>query len=144
MFLSDRSKDFNGFLLIGPDSEGACPSDLCGMNGHKSLAQWLSKHECDYIRKFACNRESTTTTNARGPGLKCRKLSVNSNFPKWLRESDAENYQESQITPIGTGGISRMKLALVEHRIESDSSKFNNYVEKPKQIQHQGNLTDID
>jgi hypothetical protein len=33
------------FGLIGPDSDGCCPSDLAGMEGHEVLARALAKHE---------------------------------------------------------------------------------------------------
>jgi len=43
-------------LFIGPDQEGHCPSDLCGMEGHESLAKWISKQECDYFIRAICTK----------------------------------------------------------------------------------------
>ena len=31
--------------LIGPDTEGYCPSDLAGMEGNEELAKWLANAE---------------------------------------------------------------------------------------------------
>ena len=143
MFLSSQNKDFDGFLLIGPDAEGACPSDLCGMNGHESLAKRLSKHECDYVRKFADGIESGSSTNAHGPESKCRRLHENSSLPIWLRENDTDICHGPQTTLCGTGGISRMKSALTVNHDKLDS-KIRHDVEKAKPIHHQGNLADID
>jgi ankyrin repeat protein len=41
--------------LLGPDTEGYCPSDLAGMEGHEELARTLVKWEMDWI---ATNRDS--------------------------------------------------------------------------------------
>jgi len=44
----ERSTDVNFILrLIGPDTEGYCPSDLAGMEGHEELARTLVKFEMD-------------------------------------------------------------------------------------------------
>ena len=36
-------------LFIGIDQEGRHPSYSCGMEGHKNLAEWIFKQECDYF-----------------------------------------------------------------------------------------------
>mmetsp|Transcript_7971 Transcript_7971/g.11375 ORF Transcript_7971/g.11375 Transcript_7971/m.11375 type:complete len:846 (+) Transcript_7971:22-2559(+) len=41
------SKKIDILTLISPDVENHCPSDLAGMEGHISLAEWLSEKECD-------------------------------------------------------------------------------------------------
>ena len=46
-FLQDQDRD--AALMIQPDVEGHCPSDLCGMEGHESLAKWIAKQECGYF-----------------------------------------------------------------------------------------------
>lgn len=100
MFLHDVNDDFDGFLLIGPDTEGACPSDLCGMNGHESLAKWLSKRECDYVKKYS----TMISINAHGPGYKCRKLLLSrANPPSWISKSTRQTYTTED------GGVTRMQ-----------------------------------
>lgn len=44
-----KKEGMDAAALIAPDNEGNCPSDLCGMEGHESLAHWLSNQECDYF-----------------------------------------------------------------------------------------------
>eukprot|EP00581_Thalassiosira_minuscula_P014000 CAMPEP_0183715196 /NCGR_PEP_ID=MMETSP0737-20130205/9531_1 /TAXON_ID=385413 /ORGANISM="Thalassiosira miniscula, Strain CCMP1093" /LENGTH=676 /DNA_ID=CAMNT_0025944285 /DNA_START=1 /DNA_END=2027 /DNA_ORIENTATION=+ len=50
-----KDKDDDAALFIGPDMEGHCPSDLCGMEGHEGLARWIADQECEY-----CVRTMTT------------------------------------------------------------------------------------
>mmetsp|Transcript_16131 Transcript_16131/g.20434 ORF Transcript_16131/g.20434 Transcript_16131/m.20434 type:complete len:443 (+) Transcript_16131:3-1331(+) len=38
--------------LVGPDSDGCCPSDLAGMEGHHKLAKLIAKHECMFALHF--------------------------------------------------------------------------------------------
>jgi len=52
-------------IFIGPDAEGHCPSDLCSMDGHKELAEWMQTIECSFIRRYAATENS---------------------LPKWLTE----------------------------------------------------------
>ena len=68
---------FDQYLLIGPDTEGNCPSDLCGMEGHESLAKWISKHECDCIIQSI--RPATSGAGSLG------NFSTYI-FPLWLQE----------------------------------------------------------
>ena len=57
--------DPRGLIFIGPDAEGHCPSDLCSMDGHKELAEWMQTIECSFIRQYAATERS---------------------LPKWLKE----------------------------------------------------------
>lgn len=136
--------NLDGFLFIGPDSEGACPSDLCGMNGHESLARWLSKHECDFVRKMSHHLE-TTLDNARGPGVKCRKLTVDSSIPQWLR-GGVENEivaKAHAASSDGCNGISKMSLAFMGRNNEINSSKSSS--DQSKRTNEQcNNLNEID
>ncbi|KAL3788790.1 hypothetical protein HJC23_006243 [Cyclotella cryptica] len=136
--------NFDGILFIGPDAEGACPSDLSGMNGHESLAHWLSQHECDYVRKMSHRLESTLY-NERGPRSKCRKLIVNSSIPQWLRggvKSEATvNHQE--VSMDGCSGISKMMLAFMGSNNELICSK--SYSDQSRRTnEHHKNLNEID
>jgi len=40
--------------LIGPDIEGYCPSDLAGMEGHGTFAEWLARVEIAVCRNLDC------------------------------------------------------------------------------------------
>ncbi|KAL7519941.1 hypothetical protein ACHAWX_004695 [Stephanocyclus meneghinianus] len=150
MFLLNHN--LHGFSFIGPDSEGACPSDLCGMNGHESLAHWLSKHECDYVRKMSHHLE-TTLNNPRGPGAKCRKLIFNSSIPQifnssipqWLREGvENEIVANAHVAnKDGCNGISKMAFAFMGRNNEVNSSKSSS--DQSKRTNEQGiNLNEID
>ncbi len=60
--------------FIGPDNEGNCPSDLCGMEGHENLAVWISARECDIIIQLV--RHATSVEDL----LKNYSFSI----PSWL------------------------------------------------------------
>lgn len=105
-------KDIEWALLIGPDMEGNCPSDLCGMEGHESLALWVSKCECDCItRSIQCVDDSSC-------------------IPSWLQRDFPET-KSCTITDINNirtqwgngGGIRRMALGLIRCSAESSASK---------------------
>lgn len=53
--------DPRGLIFIGPDTEGHCPSDLCSMDGHKELAEWMQTIECSFIRWYARTKNSVPT-----------------------------------------------------------------------------------
>ena len=127
----------NGFLFIGPDSEGACPSDLCGMEGHESLAKWISQHECGYISRL-CHKAYFNKSSPE-PGLKS-SLFDNQCVPLWL-EKDLHVLKSN--TPNSHGmikqwgancGIRRMAINLLEIRSsrclipkESGANSVNNF-----------------
>ena len=50
--------DPRGLVFIAPDAEGHCPSDLCSMDGHKELAEWLLSIECSFIGRYAAINKS--------------------------------------------------------------------------------------
>lgn len=54
-FMQDDPK---GMIFIGPDAEGHCPSDLCSMDGHKELAQWMQTIECAFIRRYSVTKNT--------------------------------------------------------------------------------------
>jgi ankyrin repeat protein len=129
MFLHEEQEDFDGFLLIGPDAEGACPSDLCGMNGHEILAEWIAKQECDYVRRHL---------NAYEPSLKCRKLLNSTALPTWLKDSAAFDGTQN-LEP--ADGIGRMKYVLLANTRDVDLRQC----ERTKQrVERNGNLNEID
>ena len=111
------NSNFNHYLFIGPDTEGNCPSDLCGMEGHENLAIWIAKHECDCIIRAV---KSATS------GADYLKLSSDSNVPLWLKENlhEAHCSKSTGIDSIrtcwGSGyGVRRMSLGLIEHSSHS-------------------------
>lgn len=53
--VDDNSK----LLLVGPDSDGCCPSDLAGMEGHLELAMWLAEHEVSLAQKLCSSTKLT-------------------------------------------------------------------------------------
>lgn len=139
-FLIDTSKNFDGFLFIGPDAEGACPSDLCGMNGHEGLAEWLSKHECDYVQRHA-TRIQFTSNHATGPNHKCRKLVLdNLTLPHWLQISSRETLEMQH----DNGGISRMSTALMRYCTDLHSLPSDNCLKSKQGHEDNTNLHDID
>ena len=75
-FLCDNHAD--GSLFVGPDAEGNCPSDLCGMEGHEKLAIWIAERECQY---FARRWSNTPMVD----GSFDKPL-----IPSWLREALAK------------------------------------------------------
>lgn len=122
------------------------------MNGHESLAHWLSKHECDYVRKMSHHLE-TTLNNPRGPGAKCRKLIFNSSIPQifnssipqWLREGvENEIVANAHVAnKDGCNGISKMAFAFMGRNNEVNSSKSSS--DQSKRTNEQGiSLNEID
>lgn len=136
MFLHQES-GFDGCLLIGPDAEGACPSDLCGMNGHENLAEWLSKQECNFVRRYLC--PAYLTNNAQGRIPKYRKLCDCTTLPMWLREATFDS-QDAQQLRYKNGAIGRMKAVLNRSKTE----KNQHYVEPIERFKCNGNLSEID
>lgn len=53
--------DPRGMIFISPDAEGHCPSDLCSMDGHKELAEWMQTIECAFIQRYARTNSSLPT-----------------------------------------------------------------------------------
>ncbi|KAL7539226.1 hypothetical protein ACHAXR_009102 [Thalassiosira sp. AJA248-18] len=113
-FLFDKDRD--GALLIGPDMERNCPSDLCGMEGHESLAQWISKQECDYIlRSIPCIDHSFG----------------NHSIPLWLQKDLHEATPKGISSYIGDTdiqwgagcGVRRMALNLVGYSSKTTSNE---------------------
>jgi len=110
-----------GFSFIGPDTEGSCPSDLCRMEGHDSLAQWISKQECEFIARF-CKGEFYD-------------LIDNERIPTWLRK-ELNRYQcheakfeiRSQTSTKENSGLVQMALKLLENIkcVENDDESFRN------------------
>ena len=43
----ERQAQMNSLVMIAPDAEYCCPSDLAGMEGHKELAKWLVDKEIE-------------------------------------------------------------------------------------------------
>lgn len=139
MFMHSSSIDLDGFLLIGPDIEGACPSDLCGMNGHKSLASWLSKHECDYV----CTRYSDgdlIKNAAHGPDSKCREVLDDTRLPYWLRQYDV-NTGKMDSKSTRSDGVRKMKSSLTKLYCETTSNSTIDCDELPRR---EVNLHEID
>lgn len=132
--LLDRNRELDGFLLIGPDAEGACPSDLCGMNGHDDLVEWLSKQECDYVRRYY-NYNCLRAVNVHKACPDDKHLLENENIPTWL--SHKTN---------GNGGINRMMSALTDCFPVSNPIS-NNVIKKGEsqpQREQLRNLNEID
>jgi hypothetical protein len=44
------------FHLVGPDTDGCCPSDLAGVEGHEELAKWLATNEMQLVQE--CDKHS--------------------------------------------------------------------------------------
>lgn len=101
--------DTNGSAsLIAPDNEGNCPSDLCGMEGHESLAQWISKQECNYFMQ--------SILNGKTAGCYSGKVRL----PLWLEQElhEVRSHSVSLINNYsqwGTGcGVRRIALNLLK------------------------------
>lgn len=67
-------KDADAAFFVRPDIEGNSPSDLCGMEGHESLARWIAGREYDYFVR------STSTTSGDDD------LLDNDDIPSWLQK----------------------------------------------------------
>jgi hypothetical protein len=96
--LSDTSA---AMQLVGPDTEGYCPSDLAGV-AHESLAEWIATREMNLVRE---RQPDELAENER------------KSIPEWLtaplnntismRISDKELYIWEQY-----GGVRRMRSIL--------------------------------
>jgi hypothetical protein len=82
--------------LVGPDTEGYCPSDLAGMEGYEDLARWLALKEMDLIRNLKLSSSTTITT-----WLYDNKSGIS------MRISEKEKYTWERY-----GGIRRMRSKL--------------------------------
>ncbi|CAJ1966694.1 unnamed protein product [Cylindrotheca closterium] len=93
----------NALRLVGPDTEGYCPSDLAGMEGNEELAKFLVGVELDVIERVA--------TSNTGP------LSL----PEWLGDSRGTQAYcaNEQFVWEPQGGIRRMKGKLSTITIKS-------------------------
>ena len=118
-------------LLIGPDAEGACPSDLCGMNGHENLAKWLSKQECDFVQRIVSPMH-LTKFNTQAHASKCRKICGSLALPSWLRDSQCTHQSEC--------GISKMRDVLLRNKSDTDQ----HIAETIKSFRCSDNMTAID
>jgi hypothetical protein len=89
------------FAWIGPDTEGCCPSDLAGMEGHIDLATILAEHEA----ALACTLHDQASTES----------------PDWITLSvDDVKFASNVWEP--WGGTRRLRKALL-HRISRSHSK---------------------
>jgi hypothetical protein len=89
------------FGLIGPDTDGCCPSDLAGMEGHDVLARTLAEYEALLARRLY--RE--------GPMLDA----VTDNVPSWLSPNASRDGDDACLDvwePFA--GIKRINRALVD------------------------------
>ena len=131
MYLHKSESGVDGFLLIGPDAEGACPSDLCGMNGHENLAKWLSKQECDFVQRIVSPMH-LTKFNPQAHTSKCRKICGSLALPSWLRESQC--IQQSEC------GVSKMRDVLLGNK----SDAYQHVGEPTKRFRCSNNMSAID
>jgi ankyrin repeat protein len=85
--------------LVGPDTEGYCPSDLAGMEGHEELAKWIARVETELIRRLFPDGVSSSTT-----------------IPDWLSDEIANvsmrMSEKEQYTWEKYAGLRRMRSAL--------------------------------
>lgn len=111
-------------LFICPDVEGNFPSDLCGMEGHESLAQWILKHEYDCIIRSFTSTSSSPDDTLLDMYHHC--------IPAWLQKDVHEALQCTTTTHTnvmdthswGAGcGVRRMALNLVRYFTRSASSQ---------------------
>lgn len=94
--------------LVGPDSEGYCPSDLAGMEGYEKLAKWLASNEMALIERLRLFK----AVGEPGKGLtKCSKTS-------WLYETESQSRlhlsERDHYVWEKYGGIRRMRSKLKE------------------------------
>ena len=59
-WLMEEVEQVTSLDWIGPDSEGCCPSDLAGMEGHVELALSLVEHEAALVRVFHNDGDNAT------------------------------------------------------------------------------------
>jgi hypothetical protein len=90
--------------LVGPDTEGYCPSDLAGMEGHEDLARWLALNEMNLIRHLKLK-----TASENDPTVRI--------LPEWLYGSLKDismRISESELyTWEPYGGVRRMRSKLI-------------------------------
>jgi hypothetical protein len=109
-------------VFIGPDIEGNCPSDLCGMEGHENLAAWISGKECDCIIQMT--EHSTSVEDLLE--------NHSSNIPAWLVQDLLKivprkpNDINSFCTSWGSGcGVRRMSIILMKHFVTPPTAQNN-------------------
>lgn len=89
--------------LVGPDTEGYCPSDLAGIEGNEKLARFLAKNEMTLVQDLKLNQEKNRNN-----------LPVN--WPDWLHKSrngiSMRLSEKEQHTWERYGGIRRMMFSL--------------------------------
>lgn len=88
------------FSWIGPDTEGCCPSDLAGMEGHVDLATKLAEHETALAR-ILYNQPSTE-------------------IPEWITLS-ADDFKFASNVWESWGGTRRLQKALLHKDSRSPS-----------------------
>ena len=96
-----KTSALDGLKLVGPDTEGYCPSDLAGMEGFETLARMLASSEIELVSKFVGT------------------LSINypEKEPHWLFEStqgvtDIRITEKEKHTWERFGGLRRMRYQL--------------------------------
>ena len=113
-------KEIDAAFFIAPDMEGNCPSDLCGMEGHESLAEWISNKECDYFTRLIISATSVDD------------FLDNHCIPSWLQEdlheAKTKTGTASHVNDMnarwGTGcGVRRMALGLLGYITRSTSNE---------------------
>ena len=112
-------------VMICPDKEGNCPSDLCGVEGREDeLALWISQQECDFIIQSTGNATSINDLTS-------------SCIPSWLKEVLLEGeaystlHMNDEDTRWGAGcGARRMALKLMELLTNRTSNKVLGKSEK--------------
>ncbi len=118
-FLIANKNPSIGLSFICPDTEGSCPSDLCRMEGHDSLAQWISKQECDFILRYCKEEFSDMLDNERIPIWLHKELNQ-------LQSHEVKFEVHSRKTKKGNTGLRQMALKLSEtlNRAEKDNECF--------------------
>ena len=104
-------------VMLCPDKEGNCPSDLCGVEGREDeLAHWISQQECDFIIRSIGNAASINLTSS------C--------IPSWLKEVLLEAkacstlHMNDEDTAWGPGcGVRRIAFNLIRHLTNPTSNK---------------------
>lgn len=81
--------------LFAPDSEGCCPSDLAGMEGHEDLAVSLSKTEISIALEFHKMINNSTRQDNEKRSVKTSSTDDCQDYPKWLKLG-IKNIKEAQ------------------------------------------------
>lgn len=116
--------DPNALIFIGPDAEGHCPSDLCSMDGHKELAEWMITIECSFIRRYSA-------------------ASTNFSLPAWLQK-------EIDTSELAASGRSHCAVrCMVDSIVLNNTAKEEDWCvmqQKKARLEDEGamNLCDID